>query len=214
MCFQCAAHEVYTKVNWSKLGSAVIFISMSQIIITPLDWIPWDRVHCIKTHKKAGNVKCASCFPCCYKVVTNFPFVVRQMKPAVRLHWLRPVYAKFIWASPDILSGIPPVHRWTFWILARHFTDVTIWYCKSLATSDLFAGHCPWLTLGGHFVQEIKPWKPGIFKPNWTCPAGPANALVSDSLGEWQGRVLNLHYYYTWVVVCWGRIYSLHSLLQ
>ena len=44
-------------------------------------------------------------------------------------------YAKFVWASPDKMSGEPQALRRTFWIFAGHFT------VKCAVNTKHFTGH-------------------------------------------------------------------------
>ncbi len=90
-------------------------------------------------------------------------------KSDISLLWAE--YAKFIWALPDILSGEPPapVLRQTFWILAGYF----IVKCPAninLFTGLLFAVHCQWFILTGHFVQKDQKTLTGNVQQVWWIP--------------------------------------------
>ena len=53
-------------------------------------------------------------------------------------------YAKFIIASPDILSGDLPVLRQTFWIIAAHLTFKSLANIKPIAADPFFLIYSRW----------------------------------------------------------------------
>ena len=69
-----------------------------------------------------------------YSVIICNSFGGISLQPDAVAMWVSE-YAKFIWASPDILSGKPTILRRTFGILARHFT------VKCLVNVKFFARH-------------------------------------------------------------------------
>ncbi len=110
--------------------------------------------------------ECQITWLCWYPFLFNKICLLQMKSPYTLQQTSSTEYAKFVWASPDSVSGDPPVLRRTFWILAGHVS------VRCPANIKLFAGH---------FVRQGQTPLPDIFKIRRTCPASPANFAYPGS---------------------------------
>ncbi len=177
-CNRKSVEQYHLNTDWvNNVITCDVFckqLSKPNQINPALPWAGWKNVKCVQSSPTESLLikTRGSCLSISTRIFSPlgppiFPvyliFMSCKYHIGQSLGMNIPEYAKFIWASPDILSGELPVLRQTIWILTRHFTANCPANIK-LFTRHLFGEHCPWFTLAGPFVWRDKMPSPYIFQ--------------------------------------------------